>query len=261
MRIKKLYHRARDEFLDCLRAIHLGLVRYWAIERQSQPLALTNQPVIVFAPHQDDEVFGCGGLIALKCQQHIPVRVVFITDGKGSHIGYSAEQQAELIQSRKLEAIAALCVLGLAATEIDFLDQPDGELQYLPELERLNLIYKVLDLLQIYQPQAVYVPHAQDAHIDHEATYTLVKTAISLNYGNTNQNIELWQYPIWIFWFRVLFLSLKLKSIRRPCCLDIQSVRSQKNAAIAVYHSQHQVLPSAFLKQFYLPYEIYFKDS
>ncbi|CAN1211939.1 LmbE family protein [Tumidithrix helvetica PCC 7403] len=262
MKIRMLYRRSRDRFLDWLRTLHLGLVRYWAIERQCHPLPLTDRSVIVFAPHQDDEVFGCGGLIALKCQQNIPVRVVFVTDGKGSHAGYTPAQQAELIQGRKLEAIAALSALGLDPSKIDFLEQPDGELQKLPDSERQDLIQQIVGLLQTYQPQAVYVPHAQDAHIDHEATYSLVKTAISLvDRTSTDRAIELWQYPIWIFWFRALFWNLTLKSIRRPYRLEIRSVQAQKNAAIAVYKSQHQVLPSAFLKQFHLPYEIYFKDD
>ncbi len=35
----------------------------------------------MFSPHQDDEAFGCGGMIALKSEQGIPVVVVFLTDG------------------------------------------------------------------------------------------------------------------------------------------------------------------------------------
>ena len=37
--------------------------------------------VLVFAPHPDDEVFGCGGAIALHAQAGHPVRVVLLTAG------------------------------------------------------------------------------------------------------------------------------------------------------------------------------------
>jgi N-acetylglucosamine malate deacetylase 1 len=262
MQIRKLYRRSRDQLFDYLRIIHLNLVRYWVVERQSRPFSLSDRSAMVFAPHQDDEVLGCGGLIALKCLQNTPVRVVFVTDGKAFHGDYSPYQQSEAVSNRKLEAIAALSTLGLAPTEIDFLDQPDGELQQLSEVQKQDLIEQIVGLLQTYQPQTVYVPHAQDAHPDHEATYTLVKAAIALRDRNsTSQPIELWQYPIWIFWLRVLFWNLKLRSIWCSYHLDIKSVQSQKIAAISLYKSQHQVLPLAFLKQFYLPYEIYFKDD
>jgi N-acetylglucosamine malate deacetylase 1 len=256
------YRRSRDNFLDWLRSIHLGLVSSWAIARQAQHLELTDRSIMVFAPHQDDEAFGCGGLIALKCQQNIPVRVVFVTDGKGSHTNYSPTQQIELIESRKLEAISALSALGLDASAIDFLAQPDGELQHLPEMERNHAIEQIVELLKKHQPQVVYVPHALDAHNDHEATYSLVRAAISqIDRNSVTPTIEFWQYPIWIFWFRVLFVNLSLKSISHPYQLDIQSVQAKKAAAIAVYQSQHEVLHPAFLKQFHLPYEIYFKSD
>ena len=37
--------------------------------------------MLVFAPHPDDEVFGCGGAIALHAQAGHPVRVVLLTAG------------------------------------------------------------------------------------------------------------------------------------------------------------------------------------
>ena len=40
--------------------------------------------VLVVAPHQDDETLGCGGLIARKRYEGLPVHVVFITDGSAT---------------------------------------------------------------------------------------------------------------------------------------------------------------------------------
>ena len=41
----------------------------------------TRSRILVLAPHMDDEVFGCGGTLALAAAAGSEVRVVFITDG------------------------------------------------------------------------------------------------------------------------------------------------------------------------------------
>ena len=47
-----------------------------------QPAALQGlRSILVLAPHPDDEVFGCGGLLALAADQGVPVHVVVVSDG------------------------------------------------------------------------------------------------------------------------------------------------------------------------------------
>ena len=38
--------------------------------------------VVVFAPHPDDEVFGCGGALALHARAGVSVHVVLLTEGE-----------------------------------------------------------------------------------------------------------------------------------------------------------------------------------
>jgi hypothetical protein len=49
----------------------------WFLPAKSQLLPISRESTMIFAPHQDDETLGCGGLIALKRQLGIPVKVVF----------------------------------------------------------------------------------------------------------------------------------------------------------------------------------------
>ncbi len=49
----------------------------WLLPAKSQLLPISTKSTMIFAPHQDDETLGCGGLIALKLQLGIPVKVVF----------------------------------------------------------------------------------------------------------------------------------------------------------------------------------------
>ena len=50
--------------------------------------------VLVFAPHADDEVFGCGGTLAFHTERGDPVRVVILTDGAG---GDPAGLEADIV--------------------------------------------------------------------------------------------------------------------------------------------------------------------
>ncbi len=234
--------------------LHSNLMFRWILRVKSQPLILSQKSAMVFSPHQDDETFGCGGMIALKRKQEVPVSVVFLTDGQGNG-GFQASCKDKIIQIRKQEAKAALQILGVEPDRIHFLDRPDGTLQYLHNESKQKIIEHIVKLLQDYQPEEVYIPHRKDCHCDHEATYTLVKDAIAIS----KIEVELLQYPIWMFWRAPLFIILKLKDIAAARRLSIEPVQLLKEQAIAAYCSQVESLPRGFVKRFLNSYEIFFK--
>ncbi|AFY45113.1 PIG-L deacetylase family protein [Nostoc sp. PCC 7107] len=241
-------------FLERMQYIHSSLIMRWILLRGSQPLTFNQKSAMVFSPHQDDETFGCGGMIACKCEQGIPVIVVFITNGQGSG-DIDTESSNKIIQIRKQEAIKALNILGVQTSAIHFLDKADGGLQALKTAEKQEVIAQISELLQHYQPEEVYVPHSKDCHRDHEATYHLVKTAIQ----QANIKVDLLQYPIWLFWRSPLFIMLKLSDIAAAYSFSITSVQQKKNQAIAAYTSQLTSLPHGFVNRFLGAYEIFFK--
>ncbi len=211
---------------------------------------------MVFSPHQDDETFGCGGMIALKRESDIPVIVTFLTDGQGS--GNSEQNyQNEIIQIRKQEAVNALDILGVKPSEIHFLEKPDGTLPNLNNQEKQQTIKQISELLKHYQPEEVYVPHRKDCHRDHEAAYELVKQAIA----QADITVELLEYPIWLFWRAPLFILLKWQDIAAASCLSIASVQEKKTRAISSYYSQIQSLPRGFIQRFLGSHEIFFKSD
>ncbi|WP_424188127.1 PIG-L deacetylase family protein [Actinokineospora sp. G85] len=69
-----------------------------------------DRPLVVVAPHPDDEVLGVGGLMALSGQ----VRLIAVTDGEASHPGSSARTPAEMAATRRRETADALAVLGVS---------------------------------------------------------------------------------------------------------------------------------------------------
>jgi N-acetylglucosamine malate deacetylase 1 len=237
-----------------LRQIYCTILFNWILYIKSKQIAVTEKTALVFAPHQDDETFGCGGMIAIKRAKKVPVNVVFLTDGKRSiPEGIKPE---EIIKIRQQEALTALNILGVPASATHFLGHGDGTLSQLTHQERTQIIRQLSELLKAYKPEEIYLPHQKDRHLDHEATYNLVKDAIVLS----NLNVEIFQYPVWILWQNPLSSHLNLQEISGSYCISIATVQDQKKQAIASYKSQITTLPPGFITRFLSPYEIFIKS-
>jgi len=253
-RVKEIVSRLKVIIGLHLRNLTSYLLFLWIVASKSRPLALSQKSAIVFSPHQDDETLGCGGAIALKRQQGVTVKVVFMTDGRYGSL--QPMETAEFINLRKKEAKTALNALGVADSDIIFLDRLDGTLASLTGESRQNLVEQIVQLLQQTAPEEVYVPHRKDFHADHEATYDLVRTAIV----QSGMQVELLQYPIWIFWQNPLSFQFQWKDLDRAYRLPINSVRERKHQAIETYQSQIPGLSRGFLQRFFSPYELFFKE-
>jgi N-acetylglucosamine malate deacetylase 1 len=244
-------------------------LRYWF----SQVKPLNREPIVVVAPHPDDEVFGCGGLIALKRSQGVPVQVIFLTDGGASHTGLVEMSRQELVNIRQREALNALSILGVAAEQVHFLNYPDGELAMLPEAQTTEAIAHLSQHLQAAQPGEVYVTHACDRSSDHEVAYTWVKQAIAgwqpqpLETDNLPATPILYEYPIWILWDGIVGLNFPAEVLQGAYRQSIAGVQRQKQTAMAQYQSQclpvaagqRPVLPPGFIDRFQADHEIFFQ--
>lgn len=235
--------------------------------RESQSIAPSQKPTVVFAPHQDDETLGCGGVIALKRKQGVPVKVVFLTDGRECYVGAPAPLPIsieECVQIRQQEALAALQTLGVAASDVIFLKHHDSTLGSFEGEQRQAIVEELRDLLVELCPQEVYVPYFNDMHSDHIETHRLVKAAVRL----FNQPVELWQYLVWSLWEYDHLSDIVEGKFANLYSVAIDSVRKQKNQALRAYRSQYipivenfTVLPKTLFRFFDTPYELFVKIS
>lgn len=251
---KQATSKLRVIFGAKLRSINASILYRWISYCKSQPLAISQKSAMVFSPHQDDETLGCGGMIALKRSIGVPVEVIFLTDGRYGRPEHITSET--IIQIRQQEAVNALNILGVSSSEIHFLNQMDGSLKDLANDQRQYIIERMIQRLQSFIPEEVYVPHRKDVHRDHEATYELVQEAIAAS----GIKVELLQYPIWMLWQNPLSSTLTFKDLAGAYQLSINSVKHRKQQAIKIYLSQITGLPSGFLNRFFLPYEIFFKN-
>lgn len=69
--------------------------------------------VVVFAPHQDDESIGCGGILTHLAKQGCKIELVFLTDGRP--LGTKAE---DIVRIRRNEAVRVAQALSATMNEI-----------------------------------------------------------------------------------------------------------------------------------------------
>jgi LmbE family N-acetylglucosaminyl deacetylase/glycosyltransferase involved in cell wall biosynthesis len=123
---------------------------------------------LVLAPHFDDEVLGCGGLIAQLAADGAAVRVLFLTDGGGGEerAGDQAGGDRDAYRLRRRgEAAAALATLGAAGWDV--LDLPDGALAHHLEAAEQGIRRAVLS----QRPEIVLCPSPLEITADHRAAF------------------------------------------------------------------------------------------
>ncbi len=129
--------------------------------------------IMVFAPHPDDDILGCGGSIAKHSHQGHEIIIVYMTSGEAGSLTYSCEELATLRENEARQASLLLKV-----NETIFLRNPDGYFEY----KRDNIV-KIVSLLRTKKPDIIYLPHQLDGNEDHRVTNKLVLDACRRSSG------------------------------------------------------------------------------
>lgn len=119
-----------------------------------------DQPVLIIAPHPDDEVLGCGGTIARLAAAGVTVHVAVVTTGQ------SPRFDEEGIAQVRAEAQRAHSLLGVA--EAHFLDLPAAELD---GIAHADLNEAMEGLINRVRPRTIFLPFVGDIHLDHQLVF------------------------------------------------------------------------------------------
>jgi LmbE family N-acetylglucosaminyl deacetylase len=193
-------------------------------------------PMLVLAPHMDDETLGCGGTMYLH-DDKAKIHCLFATDGAGSPaplLPWQGQPDAGLAARRREEARAATGKLGIPASNLHFLDLPDGNLSS----HRRRLETALADALEQLQPEFVFAPFRFDVHPDH----------VALNRAIRNVLLRLPSPPVLLEYFvyhRLRFVRggdvLHAIAAERLVEVDTPPVAAAKRAALACYLTQTTV--------------------
>ena len=138
---------------------------------------------LVVAAHPDDEVLGCGGLIAKLIKQGEQVRVVFIAEGTSCRYETFNKQVQEEINFREQCSIEALKTLGVSNHK--FYNLPCGRLDKEPIIKIAKIIEKEI---ADYKPITVLTHADIDVNNDHKIIYRAVVQA-TRPVGNIVKNL------------------------------------------------------------------------
>lgn len=123
----------------CLKFTLLLVICIGLASAFAQAGAPRREMVVVFAPHPDDEVIGCAGIIQQALARGAQVKVVAITSGDGfppaaAGVTHKPVDQVgpsdflALSRLRESESRNAIEILGGTAKDVIFLGYPDGDL-------------------------------------------------------------------------------------------------------------------------------------
>jgi LmbE family N-acetylglucosaminyl deacetylase len=137
-----------------------------------------NNKILIIAPHPDDEVLGCGGLINKYAVEGKEVFVLVVT--RGTPKLYSDER---IVNVRK-EALEAHKLLGVKETV--FLDFHAPELDITSQAEVAG---SISGIIRKYEIDTLFIPHRGDIHSDHRVVYNAALVAGRPVAGSTVKNI------------------------------------------------------------------------
>lgn len=159
---------------------------------------------LIFAPHPDDEVMGCGGLIHRLCKQGATPHVVILTGGGQSHSACCSLPESTIKAERRVMASQILQKLGLPADHLHLLDFPDGAIS--SGHEEMTTLQK---LVAEIQPEIVFIPHHREGWSDHLVCRELIDKITSLG------TAAIYEYCVWLWYYNVWKLDWSRASMIR----------------------------------------------
>jgi len=170
--------------------------------------------MLVIAPHQDDEIIGCGGMMVLQKDTGGLLKLVFVMDGGDEfhEDGYSSRK--ELVDIREKEALLVAGRLGIESPV--FLRQ-----QAFNDADVSTVAEKLHDCLVSAKADVVLTPFILDHNHDHRLTNFALAHALL----NIKDKPRILGYEVW---------GLCIPNV----IVNIDKVMPEKQHLLSLYKSQ-----------------------
>ncbi|MCC6419139.1 MAG: PIG-L family deacetylase [Gemmataceae bacterium] len=179
--------------------------------------------ILAIAAHPDDEVLGCGGVLALHARAGDPVTVVLVCEGESLRYGPGGVGQGSHIL-RAAEKLG-----GVTVRHLGFPDQA------LDTLRLTELIAPLEKVVREVRPRIVYCQYGGDVNRDHQILFQAIlvatrptETCIEAVYAFDTASSTEWAYP---------------RTFVPDTWIDISATLDAKLAAMACYESELRPYP------------------
>ena len=185
--------------------------------------------ILVFAPHPDDEVLGCGGTIAKRAACGDSVYVCVVTKGVKPLF------EESVVQLTRQECRDADKLLGVKS--IFFLDFPAVMLEKVP---RYELNGKIHDIVQQIKPDEVFIPHRGDMQLDHKMIVDAIMVAMRPKYKHVVKRIYAYETLSETGWD----IPNTVNEFIPTVYVDITDFLDKKLEALQIFESQMEKFPN-----------------
>lgn len=173
--------------------------------------------ILILAPHPDDEVLACGGIIQKAVKLNLPLRIVFFTYGDNNEWSFVVYRKHPVVMPKAVremglirhdEAIQADNVLGVSADKLTFLGYPDFKtlniwyshwgknrpaesmfthVNAVPYNNAMRpgapykgeeILKDLKTILQEFKPTKIFLSHPADHNPDHRSLYLFTRVAV-----------------------------------------------------------------------------------
>jgi LmbE family N-acetylglucosaminyl deacetylase len=179
--------------------------------------------VLVIAAHPDDEVLGCGGVLAQHARNGEPTSIAIVCEGESLRYGPDGVGQSSHIRR-------AADTLGCSS--VHHLRFPD---QALDTVRLTELIAPLEKIVRQVRPRVVYAQYGGDVNRDHQVLFQAIlvatrptETFIEAVYAFDTASSTEWAYP---------------RSFVPDTWADISDTLDVKLAAMACYESELRPYP------------------
>ena len=139
---------------------------------------------MLIAPHPDDEALACSVILQKAVRAGAAIRVVYVTDGDNNpwpqrvlerRWRLSPSDRKRWGKLRRSEALAALHVLGIHPSDVQFLALPDQGLTDLLLRDCNSTLARLTQVIDDWSPTDILVPSPSDIHPDHNAVAVMMR--------------------------------------------------------------------------------------
>jgi len=189
--------------------------------------------ILVVAAHPDDEVLGCGGVMA-KYASSCDIYIAILGEGISSRYekkGKSIEKDIIKLQE-KSKKVGKL----LGAKQSFFFGFPDNKFD---TIAFLDIVKKIEELIAKIKPEIIYTHHAGDLNIDHRITFQAVLTAARPIFPNPVKKIYSFEVLSSTEWSQQKIEKVFVPNVYE----DIYPVFNKKIKALKIYKSEMREFP------------------